>query len=125
MVGVKGRTGRHNNRSNQWIAGAERSRTDEVFAFKPKLEVVEAIKTDMQERQLSKTEWLDLAASRMIEQGTTAEIAVSEVLQDAIATSIGLKQAAIRAEKKKPANRRDQELINKWEAQVQELENLL
>jgi hypothetical protein len=125
MVGVAGKTGRHKNRSNQWIAGKERLRTDEAFSFKPKLELINAIKADMEKRQISKTEWLDLAANRMIEQDATAEIAISEVLQDAITTSIGLKQAAIRSEKKKPANRRDQALINKWEAEIEQLENFL
>lgn len=129
MAGVKGKTGRHNNRSNQWMNGKERLRTDEAFSFKPKLDIVDAIKADMEQRQLSKTEWLDLAASKMFELPNNTEAAISllisPVLRDAIATVIGLKQAAIRTEKKKKLNQRDQALIDKWEAEVQELESLL
>lgn len=129
MTGVKGKTGTHKNRSNQWLAGTTaRIRTDEVFSFKPKIEVIEAIKTDIEQRQISKTEWLDMAVESMLggqtpEETSERSAGLPEVAREAIATSIQLKDAAIRREKK--AKTPDKEAIAQWQAEIEELEALL
>jgi len=138
MTGVKGKTGTHKNRSNQWLAGsASRIRTDEVFSFKPKIEVIEAVKSDIEQRGITKTEWLDMAVESMlsIEESTESgeksaglpEIAREAIshglVRDAIATAIQLKEAAISREKK--AKRPDEGAIAKWQSEIEELEALL
>lgn len=65
------KAGRHANRSNQWIAGTcKPKRSKEVFCFKPRLEVIEAIKGDMESRGLSKSEWLDEAIAFFLENAS-------------------------------------------------------
>lgn len=129
MTGVRGKTGTHKNRSNQWLSGsAARIRTDEVFSFKPRIEVIEVIKTDIEQRGISKTEWLDMAVESMLGGQIPAETSeksagLPEVAREAIATAIQLKDAAIRREKK--AKKPNEEAIAKWQAEVEELEALL
>jgi hypothetical protein len=125
MTGVRGKTGTHGNRSNQWMAGTvERSRTDEVFAFKPKLSVIDLIKQDIEQRQVTKTEWLDMAVESFLGGGEGEKAEETELdnplVQDAIATSIELKRTAISREKK--AKRPDEEAIARWQSQIEELE---
>lgn len=67
MAAKKGRTGKHKNRSNQYIAGtAQKERTDKAIGFKPKLEIYEAMVADMERRGMSATQWLDLAAETLL-----------------------------------------------------------
>lgn len=131
MPGVKGKTGTHTNRSNQWLAGtASRIRTDEVFSFKPKIEVIEAVKTDIEQRQVTKTEWLDMAVESMLGQGQGQENEdfsrdIPDCLKDAVLIAIAQKDAAIRAEKKKKKSLQDEAQIERWIAQIDELEKFL
>lgn len=137
MAGVKGKTGRHTNRSNQWLKGtAERSRTDEVFAFKPKLGVYEAIKADIEQREINKTEWLDMAVeaflggstavtgeSQQQEESQQESSDINPLVQEAIAFFLENKRVALRRERKqKPP---DKGLIEQWEKEIEELEAML
>lgn len=134
MAGVKGKTGRHTNRSNQWLKGTvERSRTDEVFAFKPKLGVYEAIKQDIEQREISKTEWLDMAVEAFL--GGTSNVAgepdqaeeetsdINPLAQEAIAFFLESKRVAVARERK--AKRPDKGLIEQWEKEIEQLESML
>lgn len=142
MPGTKGKTGRHTNRSNQWLAGtAERQRTDEVFAFKPKLSVIEAVKSDLQEREISKTEWLDMAVESLLGIAASSEserevqphcrgddelpeIGFNHPLvQEALSDSLEKKRIAIARERKQ--KRPDKGLIEQWEKEIEELEVIL
>lgn len=125
MTGVKGKTGTHTNRSNQWVAGtATRIRTDEVFSFKPKIEVIEAIKTDIEQTGITKTEWLDAAVEAKLGRTESSENqGLPDPVRDAIATAIGLKTVAISRERKNKIP--DEKAIAQWEAEIEELENYL
>lgn len=47
--------------SNRYVSGSEqRRRVDKTLAFKPKIEIAEAIFKDIEEKKISTTEWLDL-----------------------------------------------------------------
>lgn len=129
MTGVKGKTGTHRNRSNQWLSGsASRIRTDEVFSFKPKIEVIEAIKSDIEQRGITKTEWLDMAVESMLggeilEETEEKSAGLPLVAREAISTAIQLKEAAIRREKK--LKNPSEEAIAQWQAEIEQLEALL
>lgn len=137
MPGGKGKTGRHTNRSNQWLKGtATRERTDEVFAFKPKLTVIDAIHADLEQREISKTEWLDLAVECLLgigESGEDGEEVEGEKLpeiglnhslvQEALSDSLEKKRIAIARERKQ--KRPDKGLIEQWEKEIEQLEGFL
>ncbi len=119
MAGKKGKTGRHTNRSNQWLAGtATRIRADEVFSFKPKIEVYDQVKKDIEAKGMTKSEWCDLVVERFFEDNQISH----PLVQDAISDSIAQKQAALAKEKK--SKRPDQELIDRWQGEIEELERL-
>lgn len=121
-----GQPTQHGNRYTAGVVGRER--VDKVVAFKPRIEVADALFADMEQRQLTPTQWMDWAVEQVLseddsvlQEGQREEVReLSPVLRDAIATSIELKKAAIAREKK--SKRPDEEAIARWEAQIQELE---
>ena len=93
----------------------------------------ELIKADMEARGLTKQQWCDEAVACLLGlgddegEGENDEQLVGvdhPLIQDAIATSIGLKRAAIRTEQKK-GKRQDQALIEKWQSEIEKLEVIL
>jgi hypothetical protein len=126
MAGKKGKTGIHTNRSNQWLKGTtERSRTDEVFAFKPQLSVIQAIKADIEERQITKTQWLDMAVECQLGiKSDGVETGLNHpLIQEALSDSLEKKRIAIARERKQ--KRPNQKLIEVWEKEIKELESFL
>lgn len=136
MAGIKGqRNPSKHRRENQWTKGtAEVIRESEVFAFKVSKELYPRVKAEIEERGISKQAFVDdlLACYYGEDEGDTEgdslenegqRLELSPVLRDAIETSIEIKQAALRAEKK--SKRPNQGLIEKWESQIEELEKLL
>lgn len=136
---MAGRKGQKNpskhKRENQWTKGtAEVIRESEVFAFKVSKELYPRVKAEIEERGISKQAFVDdlLACYYGEDEGDTEgdslenegqRLELSPVLRDAIATSIQLKETAISREKK--AKRPDEDAIARWQAEVEELENLL
>jgi hypothetical protein len=140
---MAGRKGQKNpskhKRENQWTKGtAEVIREPEVFAFKVSKELYPRVKAEIEERGISKQQFVDglLACYYDDDEGEAIEgdfvqnegqrevkSELSPLVRDAIATSIEIKQAALRSEKK--SKRPNQGLIEKWESQIEELENLL
>lgn len=131
-MGRPRKDGQPTQHGNRYTAGVvTRERVDKVVAFKPKVEVADALFADMEARQMTATQWLDMAVAKLLLEGDS-ELnegqpqkvkELSPVLRDAIATSIQLKEAAISREKK--AKRPDEEAIAKWQAEIEELETLL
>jgi hypothetical protein len=91
------------------------------------------VSEDMAHRQLSKQQWGDEATALMLGlaipidvRGKICSASLSDsLLKDVIETAIASKQAAIRAERKKKASQRDQALIGKWIAEIDELKLIL
>lgn len=117
---------------NRYTTGVvEKERVDRVVAFKPKIEIADALFADMEARKMTPTQWLDMVAEKVLRGGDlvqneerrveTGEL--SPVLRDAILIAIAQKEAALRAEKKQ--KRPDQAQIERWESQIEELEALL
>lgn len=129
MAGVKGKTGTHANRSNQWLAGtAQKERSDEPFAFKPRLSIAAAIKADMERLGLTKTEWLDMATESFLGVSETEpeseETGLNHpLIQEALSDSLEKKRIAIARERK--AKRPNQKMIEAWEKEIIELETML
>lgn len=133
-MGRPRKDGQPTQHGNRYTAGVvTRERVDKVVAFKPKVEVADALFADMEARQMTATQWLDMAVAKLLLEGDSElnegqreeSGELSPVLRDAIAIAIATKQAALRSEKKKKPGQRDQAQIEKWESQIEELEAYL
>jgi hypothetical protein len=137
MAGVKGqRNPSKHKRINGWLAGTQEVvRDPQTIAFRPKKGMGDRILADMEAKGLNKQQWCDeVVAAYLGEPQADDDFAQKDVqpeetsitnplIQDAISQAITTKQAAIRAEQKK--KRPDQKLIETWEKEIEELEELV
>jgi hypothetical protein len=117
-------------RSNGWVAGTkEVVRESWIIGFRPEKGMGQLINADMEAKGLNKQQWCDVLVKKYFAPAEKVEVQRSSdsfsLLREAIEIAIASKQAAIRAERKKKASQRDQALIGKWIAEIDELKLIL
>jgi hypothetical protein len=129
MVGVKGQKNPSTHkRSNGWVAGTkEIARESWIIGFRPEKGMGQLINADMEAKGLNKQQWCDVIVKKYFAPAEKVEVqrTSDSLLREAIEIAIAFKQAAIRAERKKKASQRDQALIGKWTAEIDELKLIL
>ena len=69
MPGVKGRSGKHSNRSNQWIAGTkQRTRARTTFGYRPSIDLYDKIEEDIKTKGVTTSQWFDLVVKKYFEK---------------------------------------------------------